>query len=262
GAVAGRFGAGVEKRMALPLQYSDSELGLLRAIKEASDPADLCNPEKILPVSTARSHKKGQQALPRPVLDLVSELQCRVQNSTASFICGSGSRLHGRQAGEKLSTLGLDAVLETDLDGGYITVGAGMKLSALAEEFSRLGLKAPFHSRKGTLGGLLATGQWLPPEGLLVSLSVALADGSTAQFGALSLEPGSGSGAGRLFLGSWGSYGVLLSATFALYCPVASPAREQEKPEFRAPSSGPELKFKKVFDPLGLLNPGLSQEGA
>ena len=263
GAVSGRFGIGVEKRMALSLQYSDCELGLLRALKEAADPRDLCNPEKIIPVATARSRKTTEQVLTPAAQALVAELQKRAQRSGHSFIAGRATRSAGlsrpQAAGEKLSTAALSSIVELDRDNGYIVAEAGISLADLAAQFESLKLAVPFSSRSGTLGGLLASGQWLAPEACLVCLSVALADGSVAQFGSRSLAPG-GSNVLRSFLGSWGSYGVLLTATLSLCGAPCSIVPEQEEPVYKPLSGEVELGIKKVFDPLGLLNPGLTAE--
>jgi len=254
----------VEKRMALSLQYSDCELGLLRALKEAADPRDLCNPEKIIPVAKTRSHKTTEHALTPAAQALVAELQKRAQRSGHSFIAGRCTRsavLSKPQAdGEKLSTAALSSIVELDQDNGYLIAEAGIGLAELAAQFESLKLAVPFKSRTGTLGGLLASGQWLAPETSLVGLSVALADGSVAQFGSRSLAPGA-SNVLKAFLGSWGSYGVILTATLSLCGAPCVAVPEQKEAEFRPLAGELELGIKKVFDPLGLLNPGLAAEG-
>jgi len=263
GAVSGRFGTGVEKRMTLSLQYRDCELGLLRALKEAADPRDLCNPEKIIPVATARSHKTAVQALTPGAQALVAELQKRAQRSAHSFILGRGTRSaslsKAQTSGEKLSTSALSSIVELDQDNGYVVVEAGIALAELAARLESLKMAVPFRARTGTLGGLLASGQWLAPETRLVGLSVALADGSVMQFGSRSLVPGA-SNVSKAFLGSWGGYGVILTATLSLCGAACIAVPETPEPVFRPLENEMELGIKKVFDPLGLLNAGLAEE--
>ncbi len=51
GSITGEHGVGVEKQNEMPLMFSDRELEVMRRIKLAHDPADLCNPKKIFPLS-------------------------------------------------------------------------------------------------------------------------------------------------------------------------------------------------------------------
>jgi glycolate oxidase len=51
GSITGEHGVGIEKQNDMPLMFSDTELEVMRRIKLAHDPADLCNPKKIFPLS-------------------------------------------------------------------------------------------------------------------------------------------------------------------------------------------------------------------
>ncbi len=51
GSITGEHGVGVEKQNEMPLMFSDRELEVMRRIKLAHDPVDLCNPKKIFPLS-------------------------------------------------------------------------------------------------------------------------------------------------------------------------------------------------------------------
>ncbi len=51
GSITGEHGVGVEKQEEMTLMYTDTELEVMRRIKLAHDPADLCNPKKIFPLS-------------------------------------------------------------------------------------------------------------------------------------------------------------------------------------------------------------------
>ena len=42
---------GMEKQNEMPLMFSPTDLEVMRRIKLAHDPADLCNPKKIFPLS-------------------------------------------------------------------------------------------------------------------------------------------------------------------------------------------------------------------
>ncbi|ETX04564.1 MAG: hypothetical protein ETSY2_28080, partial [Candidatus Entotheonella gemina] len=51
GSITGEHGVGIEKQDEMPLMYTGTELEVMRRIKLAHDPADLCNPKKIFPLS-------------------------------------------------------------------------------------------------------------------------------------------------------------------------------------------------------------------
>ena len=51
GSITGEHGVGIEKQEEMRLMYTNTELEVMRRIKLAHDPADLCNPKKIFPLS-------------------------------------------------------------------------------------------------------------------------------------------------------------------------------------------------------------------
>lgn len=51
GSITGEHGVGMEKQNEMPLMFSPTDLEVMRRIKLAHDPTDLCNPKKIFPLS-------------------------------------------------------------------------------------------------------------------------------------------------------------------------------------------------------------------
>ena len=51
GAITGEHGIGMEKDRLMPLLFSESELDVMRRLREAFNPGGLLNPEKVLPVT-------------------------------------------------------------------------------------------------------------------------------------------------------------------------------------------------------------------
>jgi FAD/FMN-containing dehydrogenase len=51
GTITGEHGVGMEKQNDMPLMFSAADLEVMRRIKLAHDPADLCNPKKIFPLN-------------------------------------------------------------------------------------------------------------------------------------------------------------------------------------------------------------------
>jgi glycolate oxidase FAD binding subunit len=111
------------------------------------------------------------------------------------------------------------------------TIGAGTPLRAvqavLARAGQRLALDPP--SVEATIGGILATGEAGPlrhtfgaPRDLLLGVEFARADGTLARAGGRVVKNVAGYDLGKLLCGSYGTLGVIASATFRLH-PV--PAR-------------------------------------
>ncbi|HKS98398.1 MAG TPA: FAD-binding oxidoreductase [Rugosimonospora sp.] len=106
------------------------------------------------------------------------------------------------------------------------TIGAGTPVRAvqavLARSGQRLALDPP--STEGTIGGMLATGEAGPlrhtygaPRDLLLGVEFARADGVVAHAGGKVVKNVAGYDLGKLLCGSYGTLGVLASATFRLH---------------------------------------------
>jgi glycolate oxidase FAD binding subunit len=111
------------------------------------------------------------------------------------------------------------------------TIGAGTPVRAvqavLARSGQRLALDPP--SSEATVGGMLATGEAGPlrhtfgaPRDLLLGVEFVRADGTLAHSGGRVVKNVAGYDLGKLLCGSYGTLGVIASATFRLH-PV--PAR-------------------------------------
>jgi len=49
GSITGEHGVGADKRDYMPRMFSDVDLDVMRAVREAIDPQRICNPGKVLP---------------------------------------------------------------------------------------------------------------------------------------------------------------------------------------------------------------------
>ena len=127
----------------------------------------------------------------------------------------------------------LDCVLSTERLAGIIdyepmdlvmSVGAGARFgdvqAVLAEHGQRLPLDPP-GSVDATIGGLIATGRWGPLRysagtlrDLLIGISVAHPSGTVSKAGGMVVKNVSGYDMPRLYLGSLGTLGVVVSANF------------------------------------------------
>jgi glycolate oxidase FAD binding subunit len=132
-----------------------------------------------------------------------------------------------------LSTRRLAQISEYDVANFTVTVGAGMSFAALtpltAAHRQMLPLQYPFST--ATLGGLIATNAYAPKRlryggirDLLLGLRIALPSGEIAHFGGRVVKNVAGYDMCKLFLGSLGTLGIIVEATFRLH---ALPERDE-----------------------------------
>ena len=126
----------------------------------------------------------------------------------------------------RLSTLALDRIVAHHRNDMIATVGAGISLATLQRELSAssqmLALDPP-HGERATVGGIFASGDCGPlahrfgtPRDQILAMTVALADGSVINVGAGVARGGPGYGLPRLFCGSFGTLGVIVTLTVKL----------------------------------------------
>src|SRR5215813_5806138 len=106
------------------------------------------------------------------------------------------------------------------------TPEAGMTLGALQDALGQRGQWVsldPPHARQGTLGGILASNASGPrrhlygtARDLLIGLTMVLADGSIVRGGGKVVKNVAGYDLPKLAIGSFGTLGVIVEATFKL----------------------------------------------
>jgi glycolate oxidase FAD binding subunit len=123
-----------------------------------------------------------------------------------------------------LSTEHLAGVIDYEPTDLVLSVGAGARFgdvqAVLAEHGQRLPLDPP-GGADATIGGLIATGRWGPLRysagtlrDLLIGISVAHPSGTVSKAGGMVVKNVSGYDMPRLYLGSLGTLGVMVSANF------------------------------------------------
>lgn len=125
-----------------------------------------------------------------------------------------------------LDLAGLDAVIEYDPDNLTLTAGAGCTLKVLGqllgEKRQFLPLDPPLSDR-ATLGGVLASNAFGPSRwrygsarDLTLGLEVALTTGDVIEVGGKTVKNVAGYDLTKLFIGSFGTLGVITAATCRL----------------------------------------------
>jgi glycolate oxidase FAD binding subunit len=149
-------------------------------------------------------------------------------------IRGGGTKLAwGATAPEpsiEFNTTALDKILEHNAGDFTAIVQAGVPLARVQDELAgeqqMLALDPPLgaHSRKATIGGVFATADSGPlrhrygaPRDLILGVTVALSDGTIARAGGKVIKNVAGYDLGKLFTGSFGTLGVILSLCLRLH---------------------------------------------
>jgi glycolate oxidase FAD binding subunit len=175
-------------------------------------------------------------AMPKDVEALAAVLNRCAEEGLAAVPRGDGTKLDW---GRPPSTV--DIVIDTGRLAGVrehsaadlvATIGAGTPLRAAQTALARAGQRLALDpgSAEATIGGMLATGEAGPlrhtfgtPRDLLLGVEFVRADGKVAHSGGKVVKNVAGYDVGKLLCGSYGTLGVIASATFRLHpLPAAS----------------------------------------
>ena len=165
-------------------------------------------------------------------------LEWASREKLAVMVRGSGTKISWGTAARAIdvliSTRRLNAVIAHRFGDLTATVQAGATLASvnrtLAEHRQWIPLDPPFADR-ATIGGVIATNDSGPrrhrygaPRDLIIGVEFARADGRLAKGGGIVVKNVAGYDLPRLMTGSFGSLGVIVSATFKLY-PLTAASR-------------------------------------
>ena len=252
GNITGEHGVGVEKILEMGMQFTPGEIQVMREVKELFDPADRCNPDKVLPdlpLDPAEWAPRAGAPPPLPAgvaaapglatagalyqpasTDEVAALLRRRQAEREPIeVVGSGTKLRlargGRLPGDALSTRRLAGVVEYAPHDLYVRVGAGMTLRELQELVGRdhLWWPVPHPWPEATVGGVVASG-WNGParwhlgaiRDLVLGGVVVLPDGRRVRVGGKVVKNVAGYDMTKLHVGALGTLGVLTELNLRL----------------------------------------------
>jgi glycolate oxidase FAD binding subunit len=154
-------------------------------------------------------------------------------------IVGAGTKLHwggpGEDAEIELSTAGLTEIVEHNAGDLTATLQAGVPLAAAQRTFAAAGQMLALDPPLGagidgdddggpTIGGVVATADSGPlrhrygaPRDLIIGATVALSDGTIAASGGKVIKNVAGYDLAKLFAGSFGTLGMILSVNVRLH---------------------------------------------
>jgi glycolate oxidase FAD binding subunit len=168
----------------------------------------------------------GETIAPKAPEELAAALGAMSARGGAVLVRGGASRLGIgnvlRRADAVLDTRGLGRLLELDADEGVMQAEAGAPLALLRGAAAEAGWTVPLDppGEGATVGGALASAApgacFAQPRDAVLGLTVALADGSLVKMGGRVVKNVTGYDLAKLFVGSFGSLGVLTSAWLRL----------------------------------------------
>ncbi len=143
----------------------------------------------------------------------------RVAIEGGNTLCGMG---YPPQADLTLSTTGMAGIVEYEPADLTVAALAGTRIRSLQQTLAQRGQFVPFDAplpHEATLGGTLAAG-WLGPRrhlygrprDAIIGSTVVLADGTLAHAGGMVVKNVAGYDMSRLYVGSFGTLGVLVRA--------------------------------------------------
>jgi glycolate oxidase FAD binding subunit len=168
-------------------------------------------------------------AAPQDPAELAATLAGAAADGRAVRIVGGGSKLAWGESSQppslRLSTERLAAILAHNAGDLTVSVQGGVRFDQLQHSLAcagqRLALDPPLPA---TLGGVLATGDAGPlrhrygsPRDLVLGMTVALSDGTLAKSGGTVIKNVAGYDLAKLFTGSFGTLGVIVSANLRLH---------------------------------------------
>ena len=234
GSITGEHGIGMEKRGYMAQMYAGAELAVMAAVKAVFDPNNICNPGKVLPAELP----PPQRATPRPTLptslcapqsaDEAAALLAACTNARQPVhIVGGSDRTAHPHTGDELilSTAALTGIHTFAPDDLYVTVGAGTRLDELHAFLAAHNMQAPIQSPwPETSAGALVSANANAPlrlryaslRDVMLCATVALADGSVIRAGRPLVKNVAGYDLAKLFVGAYGTLGLLTDVTFKL----------------------------------------------
>jgi glycolate oxidase FAD binding subunit len=179
------------------------------------------------------------QQAPRTAAETAQALGGATAEGQSVRVVGGATKLgwgHVTAAADiDLHTSGLDRILEHNAGDLTAHIEAGVPLAQAQRQFAEhgqmLALDPPLGAEgAATVGGVVATGDSGPlrhrygsPRDLVLGVTVALSDGTIARAGGRVIKNVAGYDLGKLFTGSFGTLGVILSVNVRLHPIPQSP---------------------------------------
>ena len=201
--------------------------------------AQIVGPAHVLaePGVAVAGMRPAVQVTPGDEQELARILAFASENGLGVLAMGGGTKLGWGNPPSKsdiLVSLGrLAGITEFDPENLSLCARAGTSISAIMAAAGQAGVLVPLDCdlpERATVGGVVATGDqgarrmmYGGVRDVVLGLKAVLADGSQVAFGGRTMKNVTGYDLTKLFVGSFGSLGVITEVTFRLLpCPAAS----------------------------------------
>ncbi len=264
GTISGEHGIGIDKREAMKWLFTRDTLAIFRRLKNAFDPDNICNPDKLIPlVSRVAVAMNATQSLvnldkdgtasPKDEIELVEMVRTFAASKSMYGLQGLRTKMRVREP-RVIRLGGLNRILEVDRANLTVTAQAGAKLEDVRAAVEKEG-RFLWVSGTGSVGGTVATRSSVAPplRDQILAMRVLFPTGETGVFGAKTMKNVAGYDVPKLLIGSWGTLGIILDVTFKLF-PFAPPSSSADRGR---PFVLRDLhrRIKKALDPDGILSP-------
>ncbi len=241
GTISGEHGIGVEKKEAMRMIASETDLAFQRSVKRAFDPAGRLNPGKVLPPQqpwdvppppgdVSAELTPGSTLLPADAAEAARLVRAAAGQGIRLIPVGNDTSGKARPTDMEdggtafLNSTALRRVIEFDATNQVVTTEAGVMLcrlqKILAEQEQWVPLRPPAADRC-TVGGMVASGSCGPdrlrygaPRDLLLGMKFISPSGFPVAAGGKVVKNVSGFDVTRLLTGSEGTLGFLTELTF------------------------------------------------
>jgi glycolate oxidase FAD binding subunit len=190
------------------------------------------NPEAVRPAGTddAVGGVEPRWVVAPTGVEALSRLLATASEHELTVLArGEGTKLHWGQSPDRVDVVidmaALAGIYTHYTDDLVATIGAGTPIRAVQAVLQRSGQRLAVDpgSADATIGGMLATGEAGPlrlrhgaPRDQLLGTEFVRADGTIAHSGGRVVKNVAGYDLGKLLAGSWGTLGVIASATMRL----------------------------------------------
>ena len=258
GVLTGEHGIGCQKAYAMPMACAPQDLAAMRALKTIFDPLGTLNPGKVLPppneAELGLAPGVREQALPSDpgatvqvtsYEDAAAVLAEATKTARAVVPVGGRTKLDGIGSALAIESRLLRSIIDYDWQNLTVTAQAGITVSELQAVLGPHGqfapLTAPF-ATEATIGGVLAANSNGPLRhgygelrDVLLGVRFATCAGQVVNSGSKTVKNVCGYDVKRLLVGSRGSLGMIVEATFrTLPLPEAEEALLVRAPDFQA----------------------------
>lgn len=248
GTISAEHGIGVEKRAAMSLMFDRDTLACFKKIKQALDPNNLSNPDKILPIATVSDKTLTP---PQEVMPLIEAVKNANDKRKPIRLCGLNTKINLRDR-NRISLKDLNEIIEIDKTNFTLTVQPGIKVKELAKILKKENLFLPFTPGTGSLGGEFCSKTVPELKDYVTALDVILPDGTFIRTGGKYVKNTAGYDLIALMSGSRGVYGIVTSITLRLL--PFKPKSDKPLPFARWRPNIVERKLKAALDANNILN--------